>query len=674
MAKTLKITDGTASVDLIDSTGFALLEGGWDMSPSRPKPTSSMNVLADSSVLRNVRRPNVMDKLKLKLSGTSHDNLASQLQTLNELLVKAEKYHTTPWQTTPVYLEVVYGTETGSRFALLYWGYARFAKPLFEYSTDQINTAREVRLETEREPYWSGTAPGTLPTGMTMDGAHAGHAAGVEQFVFNSHNPQSFSHIFIDDGGVFGSNQQGSSNYDLLPATPAVNDAVYFGDGDFFGGVLFDISTAAVDITGQWEFWNGSAWVNADVDGADGTNDFKTYDGNTGQYAFYIGDVENWALTTVAAFSRYWVRFRVLTIGASPAPPKEGNQPVAVAGETYIGVNAVTIDGDAPALTRFWFSPKVDDDLSFSMSPIGEIMCGLKSRGLTSVNTTHFMAGGPVPTNWDAIVLGTDAASIANENYPSTASGGVVEVTFATVATIATRLSFRCTNDAACDDWVGSYQVFALCYQVGGVAGDVEIALRYEFNNSTDFTNLDLIPLGLLETDAETEKAEVVNLGRMDIPAMGRGMSEDHTVNLTQIEFGIRALSNNGSTPNLYIAAVVLIPVDELSFRTSRPEGTGSNTFAMTMSRAVVLDSGVVREGAQLIDVGATSAAAFDTTRLEWMVNSDLPHLPPDKNMRLFFLPISSRAAGVSPATHAHYGFFVRTWVHERWHTLRGAD
>lgn len=236
------------------------------------------------------------------------------------------------------------------------------------------------------------------------------------------------------------------------------------------------------------------------------------------------------------------------------------------------------------------------------------------------------------------------------------------------------RLTFTCTDDDACDDWVGSYQAFFLGYQVSGVAGDVEVELSYEINNSGDVTYLGWNPLRRIETDADDELVEVVNLGRLDIPPLIRSGDTDHELDLTAIDLNIRAKSGNGSTPDLHIGALVLIPIDEMVFRATRPEGTGSNTFAMTPDHAVVVDGGTSIEGAQLLTDANWSANSLHTPEMEWQLRSDLPFLPPDKALRFFFLPIQSYAAGGIPMTSMHYGFYVAIYVQERWYLLRGGD
>ena len=91
-------------------------------------------------------------------------------------------------------------------------------------------------------------------------------------FLANKHVHVQLSHIYVDDGGVFGSNLVESSSFPLFPASPAVNDAVYFGVEDAtnnglpaapFTSLVFDLIGSrgdAGDYQTQWEYWDGAAW------------------------------------------------------------------------------------------------------------------------------------------------------------------------------------------------------------------------------------------------------------------------------------------------------------------------------------------------------------------------------------------------------------------------------
>ena len=155
----------------------------------------------------------------------------------------------------------------------------------------------------------SGTFGGTTPQNVRVVARNGGIVAAVLQ----------------DDGTVFTdytlaarnrtSPGSGSANdVALLPAVPAVSDAVYFGGIDEFETILFDITTAGTTYVLTWEYWNGSTWSALTV--VDGTNSFQTTGWNTVEFTA-PGD---WTTTSVNSLGPYYyVRARVTTGGGTGA-------------------------------------------------------------------------------------------------------------------------------------------------------------------------------------------------------------------------------------------------------------------------------------------------------------------------------------------------------------------
>lgn len=115
-----------------------------------------------------------------------------------------------------------------------------------------------------------------------------------------------------DDGGIFTDfTEEAKDDFtvgdvDLMPATPAQNDAFYFADEDsLFEEIALNISTAATTSTIVWEYWNGSTWT-ALASVTDGTNSFTTTGENTVTYTLPT----DWATTTVDGTLAYWIRAR----------------------------------------------------------------------------------------------------------------------------------------------------------------------------------------------------------------------------------------------------------------------------------------------------------------------------------------------------------------------------
>ncbi len=126
-----------------------------------------------------------------------------------------------------------------------------------------------------------------------------------------------------DDGGTqtdetSAANNDTANDMTLLPATPAVNDAYYFGDDITFGKLRLIISTAGAGIWNlAWEYWNGLAWTPVS-DLSDPSNGFRN--GGTQHITWTVpGD---WALTTVLGMNLYWIRARVTDYTSITTQPK----------------------------------------------------------------------------------------------------------------------------------------------------------------------------------------------------------------------------------------------------------------------------------------------------------------------------------------------------------------
>lgn len=114
-----------------------------------------------------------------------------------------------------------------------------------------------------------------------------------------------------DDGGVqttetTAANNSTAGDMTLTPATPAVNDAYYFGGTKKFNQVILNVGTAGVGTwTITWEYYNGS-WTS--LSGVtDGTNHFMS----SGENEVNFTEPTDWVQTTVNSISAFWVRARV---------------------------------------------------------------------------------------------------------------------------------------------------------------------------------------------------------------------------------------------------------------------------------------------------------------------------------------------------------------------------
>lgn len=109
-------------------------------------------------------------------------------------------------------------------------------------------------------------------------------------------------------------NSSTTSDVLIWPATPAVNDAIYFGHDATFGRMKTVIGTARsgpTTLTTVWEYWNGLSWQTVTVD-EDGVTDWDT----VGTFRYTItGSTTGWATTTVNSIGGlYWIRNRITAL------------------------------------------------------------------------------------------------------------------------------------------------------------------------------------------------------------------------------------------------------------------------------------------------------------------------------------------------------------------------
>jgi len=161
MAAQFKITDGTTSVDLLGTSVPIRYDGlpglGMDVDISFTKSGLGGGGVSGFSF------PPVVRTYKLMVKGSSHDDAATQVQTLFRLLRKAALYHSDPRYLTPVYIVQQTSNETSPRYALVY-GFQGFnVSSPFEIPFRNQNVLTEIGIPIIQDAFWQPTIPGTLP-------------------------------------------------------------------------------------------------------------------------------------------------------------------------------------------------------------------------------------------------------------------------------------------------------------------------------------------------------------------------------------------------------------------------------------------------------------------------------------------------------------------------------
>jgi len=127
-----------------------------------------------------------------------------------------------------------------------------------------------------------------------------------------------------DDGGTqtdetSPANNDTANDMTLLPVTPAVDDAYYFGKSSLWDWLELRTGIAGIgtwDI--DWEYWNGAGWVSlADV--VDNTSGFRV----TGTRLLLFTLPLDWVQATVGGIANlYWIRARVSAYTSVVTQPK----------------------------------------------------------------------------------------------------------------------------------------------------------------------------------------------------------------------------------------------------------------------------------------------------------------------------------------------------------------
>ena len=141
---------------------------------------------------------------------------------------------------------------------------------------------------------------GTVPGSAVVVGVGA---SAVMTYQYRNDDPAG--------ANTFTAFSQSTATVTYLRASPAVNDAFYFGRATPFSTVALFITTPGAGTwTITWEYWNGSAWTALTVI-SDGINHYRTGGGIISSVDMIAQQPIDMATTTVNSQSAYWIRGRV---------------------------------------------------------------------------------------------------------------------------------------------------------------------------------------------------------------------------------------------------------------------------------------------------------------------------------------------------------------------------
>lgn len=186
---------------------------------------------------------------------------------------------------------------------------------------------------------------------------------------------------YADDGGAYTNlatefNEATADDVPVLPATPANDDAIYFGHASkTFARVDLNLTT---DGDGTWtityQYWDGDSWEDLS-DVVDGTSGFVA--GGTGWMTISFTEPEDWARCTVDGVLGYWIRGVVSGYSAVTTQPTAGQGYIVVgsADATWTDDTTDLTDAGAGDVALLPAKPVVGDGFYFGYT---EKFCKLK--------------------------------------------------------------------------------------------------------------------------------------------------------------------------------------------------------------------------------------------------------------------------------------------------------
>lgn len=377
-------------------------------------------------------------------------------------------------------------------------------------------------------------------------------------YVANKRNTANITHIFWYDASVpaYSPNlMHAALPYNLLPVVPAVGDIVYFGintawvDSGPFCSLVFDIGTAQVDLTIDWEFSTGG-W--AAIVEQDNTNSFA----NTGINSVHWEQSTNvHQAQVVNGITAYWVRAIVTGIGAAPSPPTQQNRDVYSVVWPYVEVQANDIGGDISAIG--WIRIRNQSGKLISVAPelgFQDVRVGLRSyeRGsdfTAYINFSDEQNPAGITVSENAVYCSFPTVEFHSQTGSPLAVG--------TIAVPPLAYARMCDVDMTAGlalDYRGAYQMYLRAYQYVGNPGELQFYIIAE----KGFTPHEFFRSPVYEFTNPINTVELFDLGKINIPSAVTPEGEAQP-----LCFALYAQRVGATTPEAIFLDLIFIPVDE---------------------------------------------------------------------------------------------------------------
>lgn len=677
----LEITDGTAAgtINLLNnqSSGFNVTDWQPAIQDLKAGGTWADPPTADGRELIVSQLANVEDQFTFDVWAATPNELIGYLRALRTLLEKGRQYTTTTWQDTPVYLKAQSYGETNARYTRVKnW---RTPADGFPYGPPMWDTIEGTAIEDFQiiieHGAWLENPPGTgtateISAVETYDGRNLGNVddAGTrepttanEVYVANKRNVANLSDIYVDNGGAWGANLMDAAlPFALLPAVPAIADAVYFGidttlaDSGPFASLVLDIGTAGAGYTGIWEYWNG-AWVALTVQ--DNTAAIIPFD-TTGVNSVHWQQPADWATRNIAldggpAITGYFVRMRVVTIPGALVAPTQQNRDVYSIIWPYIEIQSSQIEGDIVALARMILYGQVGSAFVLPTLSANRVFAGLRSMS-RGTSFTAYLNAADEQNATGVTVTAVNANATINATVISHTGKRITYTPLADSPLYGDPIG-KWDLTAVASEYRGSFHVFARVGYNGAVAqGDFAFKFGVDLGGSGFADNMQTEPVF---PDIGTGIYQLIDLGAISV---------NPNIDVDDLAFNLYSAPVNGALKSVYLYDIILLPVDEFALQIF------SIDSALSINPLLFLDIDSISVPKTSTICGIYTKAASTLVYVVACVASGQALWQANAHQRLWIVQDKIDSDGISDYALSEMAFSAQCYKNQRYWSMRG--
>jgi photosystem II stability/assembly factor-like uncharacterized protein len=485
----------------------------------------------------------------------------------------------------------------------------------------------------------------------------------------NKYSRANFTHIKIDDGGVFTDIYPITSfPQDLMPAVPAVNDAIYFGvesthvDYGPFDNIVFNIGTPLLAndaYTIIWEQWTGAAWTTINVQ--DNTDSFAL----PGVNSVHLLTNSNWTTTAVDGVTALWTRARLsVIVGAITTIPTQDEDQIYTIFRPSINVDDSNsnILGDIPALLQLILPNESADDNNNNLPYQSKrILAGLRSDSRGTDFVSHLNISDTQFPFGVSVSLGTNTSFASDIGTPT---GRYAQYNPAGIEAMATRATVSLDSGVA-PDFYGVFHAFLRVQRTAGASTDFDVRLQVVSGSGGVSETTDSLQV------QTTTQFEVLDFGQIKIPVAGSLSNSEQGDNT---ELRVQASASSG-TPNLNLYDLILIPTDEWSIDAIDKANETDSDIGRSNATQKLLDIDSITYPKETIRTLVRDNDSQFITAIYDAITPGQAILQSNTDQRLWFFAMQTSATGssyswIAPPEITHS---VQVFKAERYLGLRGA-